>query len=397
MMPSELVRTALYDAHQRWGGNIVDFHGFELPIWYSSMMEEHLNTRENAGLFDVSHMGFFRLSGEGVREWLQSLATQRIEHLTPGRCAYTHFLDDNGVIIDDMIFAVTDRQTIIDTQCGDWQNPSDIAILGVPNATMISVMSEWFNSHLPEDGSITLEDLSNETSILALQGPKSPAIIEAVLGSDNAIKHFSGKAISENQFGITGWIQGTGYTGERGFEIFIPNNQAETLWEALLSGGKSFGISPVGLGARDTLRMEKGFLLSGQDFHWPGLEDDEDSSVESSFLARDSFETNVPFGLHIDHEFIGKSRVQNSIDSGVERWWGVKYLGRGPFPRTGSKVLNKDGEEIGTITSGGPSPSLGKVGIGLGYISGVEPGDEVLIAPNPRKQIPAVVVRPPFV
>jgi len=397
MMSEGLVRTALYEAHQRWGGNIVDFHGFELPIWYSSMMEEHLNTRENAGLFDVSHMGFFRLSGEGVREWLQSISTQRVEHLQPGRCAYTHFLDDDGVIIDDMIFAVTDRQTIIETGCTDWQYPSDIAILGVPNASMIPVMKDWFNSHLPEDGSVTLEDLSDETSILALQGPKSPAIIEAVLGAANAIKHFSGKAISENQFGITGWIQGTGYTGERGFEIFVNNNQAETLWEALLNGGEPFGICPVGLGARDTLRMEKGFLLSGQDFHWPGLPDDEESAVESSFLARDSFETNVPFGLDLEHDFIGKFRVEDSIKSRNQRWWGIKYIGRGPFPRTGSKVLDLQGNEIGIITSGGPSPSLGKVGIGLGYITGVEPGDEVLIAPNPRKQIPALVVRTPFV
>ena len=397
MMSEGLIRTALYEAHQRWGGNIVDFHGFELPIWYTSMMEEHLNTRENAGLFDVSHMGFFRLSGEGVREWLQSISTQRIEHLQPGRCAYTHFLDDDGVIIDDMIFAVTDRQTIIETGCTDWQYPSDIAILGVPNASMIPVMKDWFNSHLPEDGSVTLEDLSDETSILALQGPKSPAIIEAVLGAANAIKHFSGKAISENQFGITGWIQGTGYTGERGFEIFVNNNQAETLWEAILNGGEPFGVCPVGLGARDTLRMEKGFLLSGQDFHWPGLGDDDDSAVESSFLARDSFETNVPFGLDLEHGFIGKFRVEESIKSRNQRWWGVKYTGRGPFPRTGSKVLDSQGNEIGIITSGGPSPSLGKVGIGLGYITGVEPGDEVLIAPNPRKKIPAVVVRTPFI
>lgn len=396
-MSGELVRTALYDAHVKWGGNIVDFHGFELPIWYSSMMEEHLNTRQNAGLFDVSHMGFFRFSGEGVREWLQGLATQRIEHLESGRCGYTHFLDSDGVIIDDMIFAIADKQTVFDTGCGEWQNPSGIAIFGVPNATMIGVMEEWFKHYLPDDGSISLENLSDETSILALQGPKSPAIIEAVLGAENVAKHFGGQAIKPNEFEITGWIQGTGYTGERGFEIFIPNNQAETLWEALLKGGTTHGICPVGLGARDTLRMEKGFLLSGQDFHWPGLGIDEDSAINTGFLARDSWETNVPFGLHMEHEFVGRHKIAESEANGGARWWGVKYLGKGPFPRTGSKVLDDNGDEIGIITSGGPSPSLGKVGIGLGYINGVEPGDEVLIAPNARKQIPAVVIRPPFV
>jgi len=202
--------------------------------------------------------------------------------------------------------------------------------------------------------------------------------------------------ISSNEHGITGWIQGTGYTGESGVEIFVPNSQVETLWEALLSGGEKYGICPVGLGARDTLRMEKGFLLSGQDFLWPNLLA-EDLAVDSALLARDSWETNVPFGLHMDHDFMGKQRVLDSSQNGVERWWGVKYVDKGPFPRTGSLVLNMDGEQIGVITSGGPSPSLGKVGIGLGYIADVSEGDDVLIAPNPRKQVSAVVVRPPFV
>ena len=164
-----LVRTALYDAHERWGGNIVDFHGFELPIWYSSMMEEHLNTRENAGLFDVSHMGFFRFSGGGVREWLQTLATQRIEHLEVGRCAYTHFLDSDGFIIDDMIFAVN----------------SEIEVFGVPNAYMAGNMLQWFTDHSPSDGSISITDLSEETSILAIQGPNSMSLVRRILGESN--------------------------------------------------------------------------------------------------------------------------------------------------------------------------------------------------------------------
>ncbi len=402
-MSGQLVRTALYDAHLRWGGNIVDFHGFELPIWYTSMMEEHLNTRENAGLFDVSHMGFFRISGEGVREWLQSICTQRIEHLSPGRCGYTHFLDENGFIIDDMIFAVANRVMVQQTGCENWDSDSDMAILGVPNATMIEVMMEWLTKQLPDDGSIKLENLSDETSILALQGPKSPAIINDVIGAENVVKHFTGQPIRDNPLGITGWIQGTGYTGERGFEIFIPNHQAESLWEELLRVGDVHGLCPVGLGARDTLRMEKGFLLSGQDFRSPlltggepSLDGGEDSVPDADKLARDSWETNVPFGLHMDHDFIGRSRIVESSNVGRPRWWGVRYLERGPFPRTGAKVLNGDGEEIGFITSGGPSPSLGKVGIGLGYIEGVTPGEVVFIAPNVRRRVEAEVVRPPF-
>jgi aminomethyltransferase len=428
----ELVRTALYDAHVEAGGHIVDFHGFELPIWYSSMMEEHHATRKAAGLFDVSHMGFFRFSGDGLLEWFEGLATQSVVGISAGRCAYTHFLDEEGRIIDDMIFSVTDREQILATGCTDWANPSDVAILGVPNASMVGTMSDWFSAHLPADGSITLENLSDETSILALQGPASPAVLEAVLGPENVVGRFKGQAICENSLGISGWIQGTGYTGERGFEIFVSNGQVRSLWDALLADEGGHGIVPVGLGARDTLRLEKGYLLSGQDFLWPllgeAVDDSDDDpmgdstddstddspddsrgdstddstddqtsyAVAPSFLARDSWETNVPFGLDLDHDFIGKERVMASQAAAGARWWGVRYLERGPLPRTGSKVLNSAGEHIGIITSGGPSPSLGNVGIGIGYLDGVAPGDEVLIAPNPRKQVKAEVVRTPF-
>ena len=398
-----LVRTALYDEHEAAGANLVDFHGFELPIWYSNISEEHLNTRANAGLFDVSHMGFFRFSGDGVLEWFEGLATQRVSHLKPGRCAYTHFLDEDGFIIDDMIFSVASRQDILDTGCTDWESPSEVAILGVPNASMISTMAAHFGQHLPADGSLTLEDLSAQTSILALQGPASPAIAAAVLGDENVVRRFRGQPIRENGLGIGGWIQGTGYTGERGFEIMVANEAAPSLWRALLEGGAEHGICPVGLGARDTLRLEKGFLLSGQDFLWPPLSEGQDTdsgSVDATLLARDSWETNVPFGLHLEHEFLGKQRVVASIAAAEQgegaRWWGVRQLEKGPFPRPGAQVLDVEGDPIGTITSGGPSPSLGRVGIGMGYLSGVTEGDEVLIAPNPRRQVRAVVVRAPF-
>lgn len=368
------VRTALYEAHVERGGNLVDFHGFELPIWYSSMMEEHLNTRKNAGLFDVSHMGFFRFSGGGVREWLDGIGTQKASVIGPGRCAYTHFLDEDGIIIDDMIFCVV----------------SETEVLGVPNASMIGHMWDHFHAHISEG--VSIEDLSDETSILALQGPKSPEILAGILGLDNVVRHFRGQSIVENDLGITGWIQGTGYTGERGFEIFVPNDQAKPLWDAILDAG-GHGICPVGLGARDTLRMEKGFLLSGQDFCAAAL-------TEDAGLMRDTAETFVPFGLNLDHHFIGKARVEATkaahLEGGGTKWLGLKATGKGPFPRGGHAVL-KAGVQVGVITSGGPSPSLDKVGIGLAYLTDVEVGAEVEIAVNPRRNLPAVVVRPPFV
>ena len=149
MSEANPVRTALYNSHIESKAKMVDFHGFELPIWYTSIQEEHLATRSSAGLFDVSHMGFFRFLGDDVLSWLSSISTQEYAKFKPGSCGYTHFLDNNGHIIDDMIFAVV----------------SQSEVLGVPNASMISTMFDWFSNHLPSDNSIIIEDISEETSI----------------------------------------------------------------------------------------------------------------------------------------------------------------------------------------------------------------------------------------
>ena len=262
---------------------------------------------------------------------------------------------------------------------------SEDEILGVPNASMIPVMWDWFNSVLPKDGSIILEDLSPETSILALQGPNAKSICESALGSHNHVGRFKWSLIGENPLGISGWIQGTGYTGEAGYEIFVPNEDAPTLWRALIASGST----PVGLGARDTLRLEKGYLLSGVDFASPSLDD-------NNVLHRDSWETNVPFGLDVDHDFIGRDRVISHEPTDA-RLWGIKQLERGPLPRPGKSVEDMDGNEIGTLTSGAPAPSLERLGIGMGYIADVKPGDEVMIVASPRKKVRAVISRPPFV
>ena len=369
MASNEPIRTALYEEHVALNGNIVDFHGFELPIWYSNITEEHLACRASAGIFDVSHMGSFRFKGENVREWLESIATQKCTSIQPGRCAYTHFLDHEGFLIDDMIFAVV----------------SESEILGVPNASMIPVMWEWFNSLLPDDGSVILEDLSPQTSIIALQGPEARKFCETSLGPQNHVGRFRWAEIKENPLGVSGWIQGTGYTGESGYEIFIPNSDAAKLWKCLVDAG----ATPVGLGARDTLRLEKGFLLSGVDFASPSLDD-------NKLLHRDSWETNVPFGLDTQHDFVGKQRVVSHSENDA-RLWGIKQLEKGPLPRGGKVIEDLDGNQIGTLTSGAPAPSLDRTGIGMGYISGVSPGDEVMIVASARKKVRAVISRPPFV
>lgn len=362
---------------------MVDFHGFELPIWYSSIQEEHLACRSSAGMFDVSHMGFFSFRGDKVRQWLESISTQRVSSFSPGRCGYTHFLDHEGQIIDDMIFAIK----------------SDDCVLGVPNASMVPTMWNWFSKLLPDDGSVTVENLSDETSIIALQGPNSGEILTAALGGENSIGRFKCQVIAPNDAGITGWIQGTGYTGEIGAEIFVPNEQASLLWNLLLESGKDCGLVPVGLGARDTLRLEKGYLLSGQDFLWPGLGIQPDESLPTDFLARDTAETAVPFGLDMDHDFVGRSRVLSSLDSGV-KWHGLRCLDRGPAPRLGHAVKSSDDDDseiIGYVTSGCPSPSLSRKGIAMAYLNNTEIGAEVWIQASPRRRVRAEVVRPPFV
>ncbi len=371
MSESPPVRTALYGEHVALGANLVDFHGFELPIWYSNIRDEHLATRSGAGLFDVSHMGSFRFSGPDVRSWLESMATQRVTNISAPRCAYTHFLDHDGLLIDDMIFAVV----------------SDQEILGVPNASMIDVMWDWFEQHLPADGSIVLENLSDDMSIIALQGPHAKSVLNGAFGEGQHTARFTWRALTENNLGAEGWIQGTGYTGEAGYEIFIPHAHAPAVWQALIE----HGATPVGLGARDTLRLEKGYLLSGVDFCTPKLAAEEDDG----FLARDSWETNVPFGLDLDHDFIGRHRVVSHADTDA-RWWGVRYVEKGPLPRPGKDVTTLDGTIIGRLSSGAPSPSLDNTGIGLGYIEQVKEGDEVLVVASPRKSVRAVVVRPPF-
>jgi aminomethyltransferase len=251
---------------------------------------------------------------------------------------------------------------------------------------MIGVMWDWFNSKLPGDGSVIIDNLSDDYSIVALQGPNSKNILTGVLGETNNVGRFRWQNLSSNKFQISGWIQGTGYTGESGYEIFIPNEEAPLLWRELIKSG----ATPVGLGARDTLRLEKGYLLSGVDFCWPKLESSD------SFLARDTWETNVPFGLDLEHEFVGKHRVANH-DENDARWWGIRYLEKGPLPRPGKEVSDLSGKNIGKLSSGAPAPSLDNTGIGIGYISGVNEGDEVLIVASPRKSVRAVIVRPPFV
>lgn len=375
------VRTPLYGAHMKLGAHMVNFHGYELPIRYKTIQGEHLACRSEAGLFDVSHMGFFSFEGPRVREWLSSVSTQDVTKFDANRCGYTHFLDASGYIIDDMIFAVS----------------SEEVIYGVPNASMVDVVREWLTQQNPSEMGIKITDLSNQTSILALQGPHAPEIAKLVFGERGYPGRFRCGTIPDNPWGFKGWIQGTGYTGEEGVEIFIPNEIATDVWNVIMEQGADLGVTPVGLGARDTLRLEKGYLLSGQDFLWPGLGDDHLGPLPAEYLCRTSLEANIPFGLNLDHNFIGKDAMIRGKATNT-LWMGLMCTGKGPSPRTGHEVHSSPVEDslIGFITSGAPSPSLG-VGIGMAYMENVAEGDTVFIKTSPRRIIEAKVKAPPFV
>ena len=375
------IRTPLYGAHMELGAHMVNFHGYELPIRYKTIQSEHLACRSEAGLFDVSHMGFFSFEGPRVREWLSSVSTQDVTKFDANRCGYTHFLDASGYIIDDMIFAVS----------------SEEVIYGVPNASMVDVVREWLTQQNPSEMGIKITDLSDQTSILALQGPHAPEIAKLVFGERGYPGRFRCGTIPDNPWGFKGWIQGTGYTGEEGVEIFIPNEIATDVWNVIMEQGADLGVTPVGLGARDTLRLEKGYLLSGQDFLWPGLGDDHLGPLPAEYLSRTSLEANIPFGLNLDHNFIGKDAMIRGKATNT-LWLGLMCTGKGPSPRTGHEVHSSPVEDslIGFVTSGAPSPSLG-VGIGMAYMENVAEGDTVFIKTSPRRIIEAKVKAPPFV
>ena len=272
-------------------------------------------------------------------------------------------MDDDGHINDDLTLAVT---------------PED-EILGVPNASMNAVMHQWLSEHLPEDGSVTLEDISDETAILALQGPRAKDVLVAVLGEGAHVGRFRWSPLDGAALGISGFIQGTGYTGEAGYEILVPNGDAAPLWRALIEAG----ATPVGLGARDTLRLEKGFLLSGVDFlgrPWPP------QKPRLSLRVTRGKPTCPSDGAST----MTTPALRRCGAMATTRHGGGRALPReGPLPRPGKPVTDLDGAPIGQLTSGAPAPSLDNVGIGIGYIAGVREGDEVLCKPVlARRSVP---------
>lgn len=324
-------KTALYDEHVALGAKIVEFAGWAMPMFYSGIVGEHRRVRSTAGLFDVSHMGEFMVHGPDALAALERLTTNRLSAVAEGRVQYSAMCYENGGFVDDLlIYAMPGRYML------------------VVNAANKEKDLEWIRSNL--EGDVTVDDASDETALIALQGPESHGILSALTDADlSSLRYY--RWTDAGVAGRRTTLSRTGYTGEYGFEIYCDPGDAPAIWSALMEAGSSVDLEPVGLGARDTLRLEMGFSLYGNEM------DENRTPAEAGLMWITRFEKG---------DFIGREAIAKQVEEGVrERIVGFELAGRG-IPRPGHRILVGD-EAVGHVTSGTFSPSLER-GIGLGYV-----------------------------
>ena len=356
--------TAFNQIHKQLGAKMVEFAGFEMPIEYSGIKEEHMTVRESVGVFDVSHMGEFWVKGPNALDLVQRVTTNDVAKLAIGQAQYSCFPNGKGGIVDDLLVYHYEPEKY----------------LLVVNAANIDKDWNWINSQ-NTSGAI-LENASPAISQLAIQGPKAMATLQKLTDINlSEIKYYTF---------ITGAIAGvndviisaTGYTGSGGFELYFYNEFAEQMWNAIFEAGAEFGIKPIGLAARDTLRLEMGYCLYGNDI------DDTTSPIEAGLGWITKFN---------GYYFIDKDILQMQSREGVERKLrGFEMIDRG-IPRHDYELTDKDGNVIGRVTSGTMSPVLNK-GIGMAYVHKAYAaiGTEVFL--NVRgKSLKAKIVKMPFI
>ena len=354
--------TALSHVHKALGAKMVPFAGYNMPVQYEGVTIEHINVRENVGVFDVSHMGEFIIRGEGAFELVQKVTSNDVSKLVDGKVQYSCLPNGKGGIVDDLLVYRIDEETY----------------LLVVNASNINKDWDWISMHNTDD--VVMENISDKTSLLAVQGPKALLALQSLTDMNiSDMKYYTFQkgtfAGKENVL-----ISTTGYTGAGGFEIYFKNEDAEAIWNAVFESGKEYNILPVGLAARDTLRLEMGFCLYGNDI------DDSTSPLEAGLGWITKFTNNF-----VDSNFLKKQK-----ETGIKRRLvGFELVDRG-VPRHGYDVLNGQGEKIGVVTSGTMSPSLKKA-IGLAYVPVAmkAEGTEIYISVR-KKQLKAKVVSLPF-
>jgi len=359
-----VLRSPLHDIHKDLGAKFTEFAGFEMPIQFSSIKDEHLVVRRSAGLFDVSHMGNVWISGKDAEKLIGLTTVEDAARIGEDKSQYTAILKENGTVIDDTIFMHLGKKYMI-----------------IPNAGMSTIVTKWLNDKVKEYNlDAKAEDVSRDFVILAIQGPKSRDTLQKLTDTDlNSVKFFGCQYI--DMAGIHCIISHTGYTGELGFELQItPPEEAKDLFKKILDAGKEFNIKPIGLGARDTLRLEKCFILAGNEFEG----------------GRTPLEAALSWTINWDHEFVGKDALLRQKEhGGYERLTCLECIDKG-IPRHGCEV-QKEGETVGIVTSGTLSPCL-NTGIAMGYVRPDfrEEGSilEIMVRNKPVK---AKVVKPPFV
>lgn len=361
---ADLKRTPLYPLYEEYGAKTIDFGGWDLPVQFSSIKEEHEAVREKAGIFDVSHMGEIVVKGKESAAFLQKMMTNDLSKLKEGRAQYTAMCYENGGTVDDLLIYRL--------------GPNDFLL--IVNAANTEKDYDWLTQHA--EGEVEIENVSDQYALIAIQGPKAQDILQKIT-TDTDLGEIKFFAFRQNVDlnGAKALVSRTGYTGEDGFEIYCKPEDAISLWKNLLEAGKDEGILPCGLGARDTLRFEATLPLYGQEL-----------SPEISPL-----EAGIGFAVKLNKEadFIGKEALAKQKEEGVPRKLvGIEMLDRG-IPRNGYPVYSDD-EEIGFVTSGTQSPTL-KKNIGLALIKSEysETGKELEIAVR-KKRLKAKIVETPF-
>jgi aminomethyltransferase len=356
---NKVKRTSLYDRHLALKAKMAPFAEYIMPIQYSGIKREHNAVRNNAGLFDVSHMGEIYISGKNALKFVQKMTINDAAILEIGQAQYSAMCYDNGGIVDDLLVYLFEDYFMM-----------------VVNASNIKKDLNWLNKNLIEG--VKIEDMSDRLSLIALQGPKSREILMKSLSVDISNLSFYRFVEIENS-GMSYTLARTGYTGELGFEIYGDNDTIPQIWDILMDTGSTFGLEPVGLAARDTLRMEMKYCLYGNDI------DENTNPIEAGLGWITKFEKG---------NFIGRDAIADSKSNISQRLVCIEMDDRA-IPRQGYHVF-KDGSRIGIVTSGTHSPSIGK-GIGMAYINKPFTKPETEISVDIRGQLkPAVIVKPPF-
>jgi aminomethyltransferase len=360
-----LKRTPLFEVYKEYGAKVIDFGGWELPVQFSSILEEHEAVRKEAGLFDVSHMGEVLVEGKDAESYINYLVTNDVTKISINQAQYTAMCYPDGGTVDDLLVYKLENEKF----------------LLVINAANIEKDYEWMEQHVK--GDVTLQNISGNIAQLAIQGPKAEGILQKLTDidlSEIGFFHFAQQVKLDEITNVL--VSRTGYTAEDGFELYLAKEKVEVLWNKLLEVGTEDGLKPCGLGARDTLRLEGRLALYGQEL-----------SSEISPL-----EAGIGFAVKTNKEsdFIAKAALTEQKEKGLKRKIvGIEVTGRG-IARHGYKVFSEDGKEIGVVTSGTQSPSL-KKSIGLALISAEHAKVDMQLKVEIRnKQIDAVVVKTPF-